>query len=121
MKKSLIALVVAGLAGPAFAQNSQMNNPGPTQAPPGSSNYGGSTIGTGVLPPSTTGTARPQALDSNTVSAAEQAARTKIEQAGFTGVKGLSRSSDGTWSGRAVRNGVEVAVVLDAAGNVMTQ
>ena len=117
MKTALIAILALGVAGTAYAQNAQMPT-GPTNPPPGTS-YGG-TGNNPNLPPSTTGTAKPNALNPN-ASGAEAAARYKFEQAGFNNVKGLSRSPDGVWSGRAVRNGVEVAVSMDAAGNIAVQ
>ena len=116
MKTALIALVALGVAGSAYAQNAQMPS-GATNAPPGTS-YSGSQDPN--LPPSTTGTAKSTTLNSNP-SAAEAAARYKFEQAGFHDVKGLSRSPDGVVSGRAVKSGVEMAVSMDAAGNVAVQ
>ena len=67
-----------------------------------------------------TGTAKPNALNGNP-SSAEAAARYAFEQRGFHDVKGLSRSPDGVWSGRAVKGGVEMAVSMDAAGNIAAQ
>ena len=116
MRKTLIALLVLGTATPAFAQNAPMPQ-GPTNAPPGTS-YSGQQDPR--LPPSTTGTARPGALNSHG-SAAEAAARYKFEQAGFTDVKGLSHTPDGVWSGRAVKDGVEIAVSMDASGRIAVQ
>jgi len=116
MKTALIAILALGVAGAAYAQNAQMPA-GPTNPPPGTS-YSGT--GNPNLPPSTTGTAKPNALNPN-ASGAEAAARYKFEQAGFHDVKGLSRSPDGIWSGRAVKGGVEMAVSMDAAGNVAVQ
>jgi len=117
VKTALIALLALGVAGAAYAQNAQMPQ-GPTNPPPGTS-YGGAGNSPN-LPPSTTGTAKPNALNPN-ASSAEAATRYKFEQAGFHDVKGLSRSPGGVWSGRAVKNGVEVAVSMDAAGNIATQ
>lgn len=118
MKTTLIATaVVLGLTGAAFAQNAPMK-PGATNPPPGTS-YSGT--GSAALPPSTTGTPRAGALDSPNGTAGLAAARAQIESAGFTDVKGLSQNSTGTWSGRAVKNGVEVAVSLDPSGRVMVQ
>lgn len=36
-------------------------------------------------------------------------------------MKGLSRAPDGTWSGRAVKDGIEIAVSMDTAGNFAIQ
>jgi putative membrane protein len=117
MKKILIGLAMVGVAGLAYAQTNQMPS-GPTNAPAGTS---GPNSGTTALPESSTNTAKPGALDSANTSAAEAAARSKIEGAGFSDVKGLTRTMDGTWSGRAVKGGVETAVSMDPAGNVTTQ
>jgi hypothetical protein len=117
MKTALIALLAVGVAGAAYAQNAQMPA-GPTNPPPGTSYQGSGN--NPYLPPSTTGTAKPNALNSN-ASSAEAAARYAFEKRGFHDVKGLSRTPDGVWSGRAVRNGVEMAVSMDAAGNITTQ
>ncbi len=121
MKKILIVsapvLAAIGLAAaPVLAQNAQMPS-GASNPPPGTSYSGQQSPD---LPSSSTGTARPNALDGN-ASANVAAARYKFEQAGFHDVKGLSRNPDGTWSGRAVKNGVEVAVVMDTAGNIGVQ
>lgn len=118
MKTALIAIAVLSLSGgAAFAQNQQMPA-SPTQAAPGTS-YSGT--GNGALPPATTGTPRAGALDSPNGTAEMAAARAKIEAAGFSSVKGLSRGTDGTWTGRGTKNGVEVAVALDTSGHVMMQ
>jgi hypothetical protein len=54
-------------------------------------------------------------------SGAEAAAAEQIRAKGFTGVKGLSRDTAGTWRGLAIQNGQEVAVALDTAGNLTVQ
>jgi hypothetical protein len=118
MKSTLTAAVaILGLSAAAYAQNAPME-PGATNAPPGTSYPG---TGSGALPPSTTGTARPGALDSPNATAGMAGARAQIEAASFTNVKGLSHHTDGTWRGRAVKNGVEVAVVLEPSGQVMVR
>src|ERR1043165_9579319 len=100
MKTALIALLALGVAGSAYAQNAQMPA-GPTNPPPGTS-YGGAGNHP-YLPPSTTGTAKPGA-PTRIAGGAGGGPRYKFEQAGFHDVKGLSRTPDGVWSGRAVRN-----------------
>ncbi|MBS0222219.1 MAG: hypothetical protein JSR91_15915 [Proteobacteria bacterium] len=118
MKSTLIAAAaILGLSGAAYAQNAPMQ-PGASNPPPGTS-YSGT--GSSELPPPTTGTPRAGALDSPNGTAGMAGARAQIESAGFTNVKGLSHHTDGTWRGRAVKNGVEVAVVLDPSGRVMVQ
>lgn len=112
----MLALALAGASGAAFAQNAPLSG-GATNPPPGTSH----STGTPLLPESTTGTAKPSALDSANTSGAQAAAKTKFEEAGFNNVKGLSRSTDGVWSGRAVKGGVEVGVAMDPSGRITTQ
>jgi hypothetical protein len=54
-----------------------------------------------------------------TVTVAQAVARTQIEKSGYSGVRGLSRTADGTWRGVA-RNAsnAPVAVTLDGQGKV---
>ena len=54
-----------------------------------------------------------------TPTVAEAVARTQIEKGGYTGVRGLQRTADGTWHAMArdQRNG-PVAVTLDNQGKV---
>jgi hypothetical protein len=117
--KNVTALVVLALIGTstsALAQNAQLPG-GATNAPPGTTS---NNSGTSALPESTTNTPRPGALDATNVTAGQAAAQSKFKDAGFSDVKGLSRSTDGTWSGRGVKNGVEVGVMMDASGNITT-
>lgn len=48
-------------------------------------------------------------------------AQKKIEADGYKDVQGLQRSSDGSWSGKALRGGQMVDVYVDARGNVVTR
>lgn len=114
---TLIALALISTSASALAQNAQMPG-GATNAPPGTTR---NNPGSSALPDSTTNTARPGALDSTNVTAGQAAAQSKFKDAGFSDVKGLSRATDGTWSGRGVKNGVEVGIMMDAAGNITTQ
>lgn len=114
----LIALAIVGTSISAFAQNAPLAG-GATNPPPGTTT-GGNT-GSSILPDSTTNTARPGALDSTSVSGAQAAAQSKFQEAGFSNVKGLSRTTDGVWTGRAVKNGVEVGVAMDPGGKITTQ
>ena len=114
---SLVALAAIGFSGAALAQNAQMP-PGATNPPPGTTS---NNSGSSVLPGTTTGTPSPSALDSTSVSGAQAAAQSKIQDAGFSNVKGLSRTTDGVWMGRAVKNGVEVSVALEPSGRITTQ
>ncbi|CAN5276023.1 hypothetical protein BH10PSE6_BH10PSE6_19640 [soil metagenome] len=113
----LVALAIVGTSISAFAQNAPMTG-GATNPPPGTT---GSNTGSTLLPESTTNTARPGALDSTSVSGAQAAAQVKFQEAGFNNVKGLSRTTDGVWTGRGVKNGVEVNIAMDSGGNITTQ
>jgi len=114
---SVVALAVIGISGAALSQNAQLPG-GATKAPPGTTH--GNT-GSSILPESTTGTPKAGALDSTSVSGAQAAAQSKFQEAGFSNVKGLSRTTDGTWTGRAVKNGVEVGVAMAPDGKITTQ
>jgi hypothetical protein len=113
----LVALAVIGISGAAFSQNAQMPG-GATNAPAGTTH---NNTGSAVLPETTTNTPRPGALDSTGVSGAQAAAQSKFKEAGFGDVKGLSRATDGTWMGRAVKDGVEVGVAMAPDGTITTQ
>jgi hypothetical protein len=54
-------------------------------------------------------------------SAAQAAAKSQLEAKGYTGVRSLSRDTAGNWMAKAMRNNVEVAVVLEPNGNVREQ
>ena len=113
---ALAAIAVIGVSTSSFAQNAPMPS-GVSNAPAGTTHSGA----TSALPPSTTNTARPGALDSTNVTGAQAAAQAKFKDAGYSDVKGLSHGTDGTWSGRAVKNGVEVGVVMDTSGRIAVQ
>lgn len=117
MKSAFIALALIGISGAAFAQNQTPTSP-PTNAPPGTS-YSGT--GSPYLKESPSGTPSAAALDGPNASAGTAATRAQLESAGFSNVKGLARQPDGTWTARAVKSGVEVAVSIDTAGRIATQ
>jgi len=54
-------------------------------------------------------------------SAAEAAAQAQIEARGYTGVRSLTRDMAGNWAAKAMRNNVEVAVILEPNGNIREQ
>jgi len=54
-------------------------------------------------------------------SAAEAAAKAELEKKGYTGVKSLTRDPAGNWAGKAMKNNVEIAVILEPNGNVREQ
>jgi len=113
----LFALAVIAASSSAFAQNAPLAG-GATNPPPGTTS---NNTGTPLLPESTTNTAKPGSVDSANVTGAQAAARSKFEEAGFSNVKGLSRSTDGVWSGRAVKDGVEIGVAMDPSGRITQQ
>jgi hypothetical protein len=53
--------------------------------------------------------------------AAEAAAKAQLEAKGYNGVKSLTRDMAGNWAAKAMRNNVEVAVILEPNGNVREQ
>ena len=54
-------------------------------------------------------------------SAAEAAAKAELEKRGYSGVKSLTRDTSGNWAAKAMRNNVEVAVVLEPNGTIREQ
>ncbi len=108
-----IALI--GASGVAFAQSGTTTPSTPSPSPGMPSTNMPSTS----MPPSATNTPSPSALNPSTTTAAEAAARSKIEAAGYSGVKGLTMAPNGTWRGIGMRDNVEVAVSIDSSGQVM--
>jgi hypothetical protein len=96
MKRTLLALALVAATGSAAVAQSLDPNLNPGQNPKG------------------------QTMDSNT-SSAMAATKSKLEAAGYTGVHDLKRMPDGTWTGRAMRNNIEIAVELDLNGNIRSQ
>ena len=107
MKPTLIALALIATAGVAHAQMQAPNTPGgrAMDSMPG----GTSNPNTGL--PRT----------SPNASAAEAAAKAAIEARGYTGVKSLTRDMAGNWAAKAMRDNVEVAVVLEPTGTIREQ
>lgn len=54
-------------------------------------------------------------------SAAEAAAKAELEKRGYNGVKSLTRDMAGNWAAKAMRNNVEVAVILEQDGTIREQ
>jgi hypothetical protein len=94
VRNALITLALISVASSAYAQTGSQMPSGSSAPPPGTTTPGTMTA---PMPPSTTNTARPGALDSTNVTAAEAAARAKIQSAGYSDIKGLTRATDGTW------------------------
>src|SRR5882757_8712121 len=107
MKRTLITLALIATAGVAHA---------PMQAPSTPGGRARDSMPGGTANPST---GRPKT--SPNASAAEAAAQAQIEARGYTGVKSLTRDMAGNWAARAMRDNVEVAVVLEPTGNIREQ
>lgn len=107
MNRTLVTLALIATAGVAHAQMQAPSTPGgrATDSMPG----GTSNPATGL--PRT----------SPNASAAEAAAKAAIEARGYTGVKSLTRDPAGNWAAKAMRNNVEVAVVLEPNGTIREQ
>lgn len=58
---------------------------------------------------------------SSNATAAEAAVKSELEARGYQGVRQLTRDTAGNWTGKAMRNNVELAVTIDAAGNIREQ
>ena len=107
MKRTLITLALIATAGVAHAQMQAPSTPGGRandSMPGGTSN------------PSTDFPTTP-----SNASAAEAAAKAAIEAKGYNGVKSLTRDVAGNWTAKAMRDNVEVAVVLEPSGNIREQ
>ncbi len=53
--------------------------------------------------------------------AAEAAVKSKLEAKGYSGVRSLTRDPAGNWAAKAMRDNAEVAVIVDANGNIREQ
>jgi hypothetical protein len=53
-----------------------------------------------------------------TATAEDAAAKASIQMDGYRNVRALVRAPDGSWHGRAMRGGTEIAVSVDSTGNV---
>ncbi len=96
MKRTLLAIALVAASGSiAVAQTSIDPNLAPGQNPKGIT------------------------MDSNTT-AQTAAVKSKLEAAGYTGVHDLKLMPNGTWTGRAMRNNLEIAVQLDLNGNIVS-
>jgi hypothetical protein len=107
MNRTLVTLALIAAAGVAHAQMQAPSTPGgrAMDSMPG----GTSNPNTGL--PKT----------SSNATAAEAAAKAQLEAKGYTGVKSLSRDMAGNWAAKAMRDNVEVAVILEPSGNVREQ
>ena len=127
MRPIIVALVLLAAGSVASAQTA----PSPGNPPSGWS--GGATpphSDSGKTEPDAKGpagtppaaSAPPSAGDIKTTKiASEREARRAIESEGFTRVSALKKDADGAWSGRAMRGTANVAVRVDARGNVSVE
>ena len=107
MKLTLTTLAFIAAAGVAHAQMQAPSTPGgrtQDSMPGGTSNPN---------------TAQPKTPSNAT--AAEAAAKAQLEAKGYSGVRSLTRDQAGNWAAKAMRNNVEVAVILEPNGNVREQ
>ena len=73
------------------------------------------------MPGSTSNPNTGQPKSSMNPSAAEAAAKAALEARGYSGVKSLTRDPAGNWAAKAMRNNVEVAVILEPGGTIREQ
>ena len=107
MKLTLLSLVLVTAAGVAHAQMQAPSTPGGRAM---DSMPGGTSNPSTALPKSP-----------SNPSAAEAAAKAQLEAKGYSGVRSLTRDQAGNWAAKAMRNNVEVAVILEPNGNVREQ
>ncbi len=50
----------------------------------------------------------------------ENQAKERLEEAGYSGVTGLTLDANGVWRGKATKGGAETDVGLDYQGNIVT-
>lgn len=107
MKTTFISLILVTAAGVAHAQGQNIQTvPGKTHTP----DHGGTSNPATALPST-----------SPNATASEAATKAQIEARGYSGVKSLVRNPNGSWSAKAMRDNVEVAVIIDTAGNIAEQ
>jgi len=110
MKKTLVtiaAIAVTTLGSAAFAQTMQPSTPAGRDM----NSMPGQTSNPNTNLPAT----------SPNATAGEAIAKSQLEAKGYNGIKLLTRDNAGNWTGKAMRNNVEVAVTLDPEGNIREQ
>jgi hypothetical protein len=75
------------------------------------------TVVPGTTAPGTTPSAASDSQQASAI-ADDAAAKASIQMDGYRNVRGLVRAPDGSWHGRAMRGGTEIAVSVDPTGNV---
>ncbi|WP_338810845.1 PepSY domain-containing protein [Agrobacterium leguminum] len=105
MKKTVfVVLLLGGGALSAFAQQTPTANPGgdtPAVATPGANN--------------------PTAPVEGANSFTEAQAKQRMEEAGYTQVKDLTKDDKGVWMALGMKGGKTVAIALDYQGNVVAK
>ncbi|MFB7146835.1 PepSY domain-containing protein [Agrobacterium deltaense] len=105
MKKTVfVVLLLGGGALSAFAQQTPTANPGgdtPAVATPGANN--------------------PTAPVEGANSFTEAQAKQRMEEAGYTQVKDLTKDDKGVWMASGMKGGNTVAIALDYQGNVVAK
>lgn len=124
MAQSTAPPSTSGAGGGASTQE-PTNAPGTTKSPspvaPSMTPRDGSGTGdTGASSGTAAGTAG-AALESGANSFTESQARSRLMEAGYANVTGLTKDDQGIWRGKAERNGRSVSVGLDYKGNVSAQ
>ncbi len=104
---TLALIAAAGIGSAAYAQTT--TQPGTTPGAPGGTTMPGGTTTPGSGAPTT----KPVT--------GEAAAKAALEAKGYTGVKKLKRDNAGNWSGTAMKNNAEVAVMVDSTGRIREQ
>ncbi|TAJ90030.1 hypothetical protein [Reyranella sp.] len=104
MKTTLVTLALIAATGVSSAVYAQTTTqPGTPSAP----------TGTTTMPRTESPTVKPIA--------SEAAAKAALEAKGYSGVKQLKRDNAGNWSGKAMKNNAEIAVMLDTTGRIREQ
>jgi hypothetical protein len=106
-KRTLLTIAFVAASGVAMAQTTPNAN-----QPSGGTSPGGTSPG-GASMPERGATASP-----TSPLASEGLAKSKLEASGYSGIKDLRESPDGTWTGKAMKDSREMAVSVDAQGNV---
>jgi hypothetical protein len=111
MKTTLVTLALIAATGVSSAVYAQTTTqPGTTPSAPSAPSAPG---GTTTMPRTESPTVKPIAN--------EAAAKAALEAKGYSGVKQLKRDNAGNWSGKAMKNNAEIAVMLDTTGRIREQ
>jgi hypothetical protein len=98
---------------PGEAAEATASTPATAQQAPGfqtAALTAGAATNGGLPPPDATANAEPKESDAK--------AKAAVELDGYRNVRGLEKGPDGIWRGRAMRGRTEIAIRVDATGNV---